>query len=106
MDLDISYRTFSISTAAKKLNLSRNTVLQLIEENKIRILFIGKRRRISEQELQRFINLQNFYNNSIKINSLSMSKKKFNKKRNKSHIQNIVNEIIGGYNGIYQKERK
>ena len=49
------FETYTITEAAKKINLSRKTVYSLIREKRIPTIRVGTRQRISNDAIRRFL---------------------------------------------------
>ena len=90
------FKTYSIREAAKMLRVGRRAVLRLIAEGKLRVCFVGKRRRISHQALREFIDSAYTYQN----NKNTPDGKKEITPPNMLN-QSLKNIIIGVKNGIH-----
>ncbi|MCF8356270.1 MAG: helix-turn-helix domain-containing protein [Melioribacteraceae bacterium] len=98
---DNQIRLLSISETAKLLSLRDETVKQLMADQKIRFIPIGKRNKIPYCELERFINENLTTQKAGQESSVDrmISKKHFPKKKKEIDGNTILKKVTGGENG-------
>jgi excisionase family DNA binding protein len=78
---------YSYSKAAKKMNISYNTLLKLIENGKIAVVKIGNTTKIPHSEIERFIQDNKFYYQNLTISPEALE-------NSNSKYQNISSDEI------------
>lgn len=92
---------YSLAQAAKLLGIGRDTLHTLVAQGKIGVITISKRNKISHAELQRFINDNTSFEQSIPLQDsvidLSLPKPELKGKVNTVKIfDDICKEVIDG----------
>ncbi|MFH1194769.1 MAG: helix-turn-helix domain-containing protein [bacterium] len=99
--VNTNIRLYSIAAAAKQMNIGRKNLTKLIDNGELGVNFIGKQRKVSHIEIERYLK------ESARRKLIHFSNKPNNEKQiHNSDLNKILTNIIRSSNHEIQTKRK